>query len=62
MGVQAFAAQLAVERFDERIVCGLTRAGEVKDHIALVSPQILVPRDKLTTAAIAEPVTGDSRE
>ncbi len=25
--VQAFAAQLAVERLDERIVCGLTRAG-----------------------------------
>lgn len=46
---QAFASQLAVERFDERIVCGLARAGEVEDHTALVNPQIHVPRDKFTT-------------
>ena len=39
MSVQAFAAQLAVERFDERIVCGLARAGEVQDHTALVIPR-----------------------
>lgn len=48
MRVQAFAAQLAVERFDEGIVCGLARAGEVQDHTALVSPQIHVTRDKFT--------------
>ncbi len=53
VGVQAFAAQLAVERFDERIVCGLAWAGEVQDHTALVSPQIHVPRDKF--AAIVDP-------
>ncbi len=47
VSVQVFAAQLAVERLDERIVCGLTRAGEVHDHIALVSPQIHVARNEL---------------
>jgi len=49
--VQALAAQLAVERLDERIVGGLTRAGEVQDHTALVSPQIHVTRDKLAAVA-----------
>ena len=53
MSVQALAAQLAVERLYERIVCGLTRAGEVKDHSALASPQIHISRDKF--AAIVDP-------
>ena len=53
MSVQAFAAQLAVERLDEPVVCRLTRAGEVQDHTALVSPQINVTRDKL--AAVVDP-------
>jgi len=44
---------LQTERLDERIVRGLTRAGEVQGHTALVSPQIHVPRDKL--AAIVDP-------
>ena len=53
VSVQAFAAQLAVERLDECIVRGLTRAGEVQGHTALESPQIHVPRDKFT--AIVHP-------
>lgn len=52
VSVQALAAQLAIERLDERIVCGLTRAGEVEGHTALVSPQIHVPRDKLCFAQL----------
>ncbi len=53
MRVQAFATQLAVERLNERIVCGLARAREVEGHTALVSPEIHVPRDEL--AAIVYP-------
>ena len=53
MCVQALAAQLAVEGLDERVVCGRARAGEVRGHTALVSPQIHVSRDKL--AAIVHP-------
>ncbi len=51
VSVQVFAAQLAVERLDERIVCGLTRAGEVQDYTALVCPQIHVARDELAPIA-----------
>lgn len=47
MGVAAFATQLAVDRFDERIVRRLARAGEVQNHSALVSLQIHVPGDEL---------------
>ncbi len=46
----ALAAQLAIERFDERVVCGLARAGEVQDHTALVSPETHLPRDKIASA------------
>lgn len=53
MRVQAFAAQLAVSRIDGGIVGGFTRAGEVLGHTALVSPEVHVPRDKLS--AIVDP-------
>lgn len=43
--VQVFAAELAAERLDERIVGGLARAGDVQGHTALVSPRIHVPTD-----------------
>ena len=46
MGVQAFAPQLAVEGFDERIVSRLARPGEVKRHAPLVGPRIHVAGDK----------------
>ena len=38
MRVHAFAAQLTVERLDERIVGRLARAREVERHAPLVSP------------------------
>lgn len=48
---QAFAAQLARECLDERVVGGLARAGEVQVQTALVCPQIHVQRDKLPAIA-----------
>lgn len=45
MRVQALAARLAVKRFGKRIICGLTRAGEVNGYTALGSPQIPVSRE-----------------
>ena len=38
VGVHAFAAQLAVERLDERVVGGLSWAREIERHAPLVSP------------------------
>lgn len=45
--VQTFRSELAVERFDERIVCRLARPGEVKHDALLIGPQIKVARDEL---------------
>lgn len=52
-GVLAFVAQLVVERTNERIVRGLARAREVKDHTAPVGAQTPTPRDEF--AAIVQP-------
>lgn len=53
MGLQPFAAQLAVERFDECIVRGLIVVREIQGHTASVSPRIQVPSDEL--AAVVAP-------
>lgn len=53
MGVNAFAAQFAVERLDQRIIGGLAWTREVERHLPLVSPQIYISRDQL--AAIVDP-------
>lgn len=49
MSVQTLAAQLAVERIDERLVCRLTSAGEVQYDTKLVCLQVHFTRDKLAT-------------
>ena len=40
MHVQAFNSEATVERFDERIVGGLSRSGEVERDTTLIRPQI----------------------
>jgi hypothetical protein len=49
MGVQTLCSKAAIERFDEGVVGGLARPGEVERHAALVRPQIQIPRDTLGT-------------
>tara|TARA_Y100000114_G_scaffold128485_1_gene125558 strand:+ start:1050 stop:1298 length:249 start_codon:yes stop_codon:yes gene_type:complete len=46
VSVQAFAAQLAEKRLDERIIGGFAKAAEVEDHTALLGLQIHVPLDE----------------
>ncbi len=53
MGVQALRAQLAVERFDEAVVCRLSWPGEIQGDRIGISPEIEVARDEL--AAIINP-------
>lgn len=53
MRVQAFGAELAIEGFDEGIVCGFAWPGEVEGDTALVSQQVHAPRDDL--AALIHP-------
>lgn len=47
MGVEAFAAELAVEGFDEGIIRWLARPREVQFDTALVGPEIEVAGDEL---------------
>jgi hypothetical protein len=39
MRIQMFRSEFAIERFDEGVVCGLARPGEVERDIALISLQ-----------------------
>ena len=48
MRVQAFPAQLAVERLDERIVSQLPRPREIERHAMRIGPEIQVARDAFT--------------
>jgi hypothetical protein len=48
MRVQAFPAQLAVERLDERIVSRLPRTREIERHAMRIGPEIQVARDEFT--------------
>ena len=54
MGVQTFASDLAVEGFDERIVCWLSRPAEVEDYTVGVSPEIEIARHKLAALVNAD--------
>ena len=53
MLVQTFRPEASIEGFDEGIVRWLAGPGEVKDHPALVGPEIHVARDEL--AALIDP-------
>jgi hypothetical protein len=53
MRVQAFAAELAVEGLDERVVGGFAGSGEVARDIALIGPEIEIARHEL--AALVDP-------
>ena len=46
VGVEAFAAELAVEGFDEGIIGRLAGAGEVEDDTLLIGPQIEIAGDE----------------
>ena len=48
MRVQAFPAQLAVERLDERIVGRLPWPREIERHAMRIGPEIQVARDEFT--------------
>lgn len=48
MRVQAFPAQLAVKRLDERIVGRLAWPREVERHAMRIGPEIQVARDEFT--------------
>ena len=54
MRVQAFAPQLAVERFDECIVRGLSRPGEVRRDALLLSPQNHIAQDEFAAITPSE--------
>ena len=45
--VQAFRPELAIERFDERVVGRLARSAEVEGHSTCIGPQVEVPGDDL---------------
>lgn len=47
MGVQTFCPELAVEAFDEGVVGGFSRSGEVEFHALLVGPEIEIAGDEL---------------
>lgn len=47
MGVEAFAAELAVERLDEGVIRWLARPGEVQLDAALIGPQVEIAGDEL---------------
>ena len=47
MRVQAFRPKLAIERFDEGVVGGLARTGEIQSDAAVVGPQVEITRNEL---------------
>ena len=53
MGVQAFRAQLTIERLDEAVIRGLTWPREVQGNRIGISPEIKVARNEL--AAVVDP-------
>jgi hypothetical protein len=53
MGVQAFRAQLTIERLDEAVIRGLTWPREVQGKRIGISPEIKVARNEL--AAVVDP-------
>ena len=54
MRIQALTAELAVERFDKRIVGWFAWAGEVERDIPLIGPKIEIARDKLAALVDAD--------
>src|SRR6187200_3217156 len=54
MGVQTFASELAVERFDEAVVGRLTRPREIQHDTLLVSPDVEIARDELRSLVDAD--------
>ena len=42
MGVQALAAELAVEAFDIAVIRRLARPGKVQDHLLVIGPHIQI--------------------
>ena len=49
MGIQARGPEAAIESFNERIIRGFARPGEVQRHSVSVGPQIQVSADELGT-------------
>lgn len=54
MGVQAFYAELAIERLDECIVGRFAGSREVERDATLIGPQIKITRDELGTLIDAD--------
>ncbi len=47
MGVQALRPEAAIESFNERIISGFARPGEVQCHPMSIRPQIKIPANEL---------------
>jgi hypothetical protein len=56
--VQAFRPELAVERFDERVVGQLARPAEVEDHAGRVGLQVEIAGDERAALWEGEALTG----
>jgi hypothetical protein len=54
MGVQAFRAQLTIERLDEAVIRGLTWPREVQGNRIGISPEIKVARNELAAITPSE--------
>jgi len=52
--VQTFRPEASIKGFDEGIVCRLAGPGEVKDHPALVGPEVHVALDELAALVDAD--------
>ena len=47
MRIQAFGPELAIQAFNERIVCGFSGPGKVHFHALRIGPKVKIFRDKL---------------
>jgi len=54
MRVQAFGSEFAIERFDEGVISGLARPGEVQRDAALIAPQVEIARDEFAALIDAD--------
>jgi hypothetical protein len=54
--VQALLAKTAVERFDEGIVRGLARPGEIQDHPMGIGPEVYLLGDELRAIIHPDPL------
>jgi hypothetical protein len=52
MRVQTFGSEFAIERFDEGVISGLARPGEVHRDAALIGPQVEIAESFMKTLKV----------